>query len=144
MTTYSKIIAEFRKGCADTRHDELPAHYCKSCLALTAALMRTHLGMDERAARRALIGPHAQSLSEAQKLIAELEARLARAEAGGEAAHVDPEPNSAPGTAKCTSCGKDATHSCAVDCGMSLCGAPLCDRCTHVDQAHGWAHEVKL
>jgi len=30
---------------------------------------------------------------------------------------------------------------CWTDCGMSLCGAPLCGDCRHVDEKYGWRHE---
>lgn len=43
-------------------------------------------------------------------------------------------------TQKCDCCGRPATRHCAVDCGMSLCGAPLCDTCRHVDRKFGWTH----
>ena len=33
---------------------------------------------------------------------------------------------------KCSACGKQATHSCDYT-GYLVCGAPLCDSCTHDD-----------
>jgi hypothetical protein len=32
--------------------------------------------------------------------------------------------------AKCSSCGRPATHGCDF-CGQFVCGAPLCDECTY-------------
>ena len=43
----------------------------------------------------------------------------------------------------CAGCGKLTTGMCWTDCGMSLCGAPLCDDCTHVDQKYGWVHRPR-
>lgn len=40
----------------------------------------------------------------------------------------------------CVGCGKQATGMCWTDCGMSLCGAPICDDCHHVDEPFGWSH----
>ncbi|KIC39393.1 hypothetical protein [Leisingera sp. ANG-M7] len=46
-------------------------------------------------------------------------------------------------TEKCVSCGQPATHNCMADCGMSLCGSPLCDDChhVHVGGVWGWDHQ---
>ena len=41
----------------------------------------------------------------------------------------------------CVGCGDQATGMCWTDCGMSLCGAPICDDCRHVDEKYGWRHE---
>ena len=43
----------------------------------------------------------------------------------------------------CVGCGKPTTGICWTDCGMSLCGAPLCGSCTHVDEKWGWRHEPR-
>lgn len=40
----------------------------------------------------------------------------------------------------CVGCGQPATGMCWTDCGMSLCGAPICDTCRHIDETHGWTH----
>ena len=45
--------------------------------------------------------------------------------------------------ASCAGCGKMTTGKCWTDCGMSLCGAPLCDNCRHVDEKYGWRHEPR-
>lgn len=42
--------------------------------------------------------------------------------------------------ATCVGCGQPATGMCWTDCGMSLCGAPICDTCRHIDETHGWTH----
>jgi len=42
--------------------------------------------------------------------------------------------------AVCVGCGKPANGMCWTDCGMSLCGAPICDTCRHIDETHGWSH----
>ncbi len=44
---------------------------------------------------------------------------------------------------KCEGCGKPTTGRCWTDCGMSLCGAPLCGECRHVDEKYGWRHEPR-
>jgi hypothetical protein len=36
----------------------------------------------------------------------------------------------------CSSCGKPATHDCEETMGL-VCGAPLCDKCTHTIQSNG-------
>lgn len=41
----------------------------------------------------------------------------------------------------CVSCGQPTGGMCWTDCGMSLCGAPLCSNCRHVDEKYGWRHE---
>lgn len=46
-------------------------------------------------------------------------------------------------TKPCAGCGKPTTGMCWTDCGMSLCGAPLCGECQHVDEKYGWRHEPK-
>ncbi|KQI68726.1 hypothetical protein AN189_07455 [Loktanella sp. 3ANDIMAR09] len=43
----------------------------------------------------------------------------------------------------CVGCGKPATGRCMVDCGMSLCGYPVCDTCAHVDEGYGWSHKPR-
>ena len=49
--------------------------------------------------------------------------------------------------AKCVSCEVETEGSCWVDCGMSICGAPLCDDCQHIDEHIGsfrsWRHDKK-
>ncbi|WP_194094613.1 hypothetical protein [Marivivens aquimaris] len=40
----------------------------------------------------------------------------------------------------CCGCGKPSTHGCMADCGIALCGAPLCDECVHIDEKVGWRH----
>lgn len=49
--------------------------------------------------------------------------------------------------AKCISCEAETEGKCWTDCGMSLCGAPLCDDCEHVEEHTGsfrsWRHEKK-
>jgi hypothetical protein len=46
-------------------------------------------------------------------------------------------------TKRCVGCGAVTTGMCWADCGMSLCGAPLCSRCHHVDEKYGWMHEPR-
>ena len=43
----------------------------------------------------------------------------------------------------CKGCGTPTTGRCWTDCGMSLCMAPLCDDCRHVDEPYGWRHEPR-
>ena len=43
----------------------------------------------------------------------------------------------------CAGCGKPSTGMCWTDCGMSLCGAPICANCSHVDEKYGWRHEPR-
>lgn len=43
----------------------------------------------------------------------------------------------------CCGCGKPTTGMCWTDCGMSLCGEPLCDDCIHIDEPYGWRHEPR-
>ena len=43
----------------------------------------------------------------------------------------------------CSGCGEQTTGMCWTDCGMSLCGAPLCGKCQHVDEERGWRHEPR-
>ena len=49
---------------------------------------------------------------------------------------------------KCSGCGAETDGKCWVDCGMSLCGAPLCENCKHVDTRVGsfrsFEHRPKL
>lgn len=44
---------------------------------------------------------------------------------------------------KCEGCGEPTDGMCWTDCGMSLCGAPLCGGCQHVDEKYGWRHEPR-
>ncbi len=39
----------------------------------------------------------------------------------------------------CAGCGTPTTSMCWMDCGMSLCGAPLCDDCRHKGTSIGAA-----
>ena len=41
----------------------------------------------------------------------------------------------------CEGCGDPTDGICWTDCGMSLCGAPLCNKCCHVDGKYFWRHE---
>ena len=43
----------------------------------------------------------------------------------------------------CAGCGKPTSGMCWTDCGMSLCGSPLCGDCIHVDEKYGWRHETR-
>lgn len=43
----------------------------------------------------------------------------------------------------CAGCGAPTDGMCWTDCGMSLCGAPLCKDCRHVDEKYGWRHEPR-
>lgn len=43
----------------------------------------------------------------------------------------------------CAGCGKPTIGRCHTDCGMSLCMAPLCGDCYHVDERFGWRHEPR-
>lgn len=43
----------------------------------------------------------------------------------------------------CCGCEKPTTGRCWTDCGMSLCMAPLCDNCQHVDGKYFWSHKPK-
>ena len=47
------------------------------------------------------------------------------------------------GEKPCVGCGKPTTGMCWTDCGMSLCGAPLCGDCVHIDQKYGWDHKPR-
>lgn len=50
--------------------------------------------------------------------------------------------------AKCCGCDAETDATCWIDCGMSICGAPLCENCKHVDTHIGpfrsFHHEPKL
>jgi hypothetical protein len=50
--------------------------------------------------------------------------------------------------AKCINCETETEGTCWVDCGMSICGEPLCDNCKHVDEHIGslrsWRHDFKV
>lgn len=43
----------------------------------------------------------------------------------------------------CAGCGELTEGKCWTDCGMSLCYAPLCNKCRHVDEKYGWRHEPR-
>lgn len=43
----------------------------------------------------------------------------------------------------CSGCGQPTGGMCWTDLGMSLCGAPLCSNCQHVDEKYGWRHEPR-
>lgn len=59
--------------------------------------------------------------------------------------HVDaPQPEKVSGddveALVCCGCGKPSTHRCMADCGITHCGAYLCDECCHIDEKVGWRH----
>lgn len=43
----------------------------------------------------------------------------------------------------CAGCGQPTTGMCWTDCGMAMCGAPLCGSCCHIDEKYGWRHEPR-
>lgn len=43
----------------------------------------------------------------------------------------------------CVGCGQPTDGMCWTDCGMSLCGAPLCGDCCHIGEKFGWRHEPR-
>jgi hypothetical protein len=38
---------------------------------------------------------------------------------------------------KCCSCGVQATHECETELWISVCGAPLCEDCVHIEDPAG-------
>lgn len=44
----------------------------------------------------------------------------------------------------CVGCRKQTTGMCHADCGMAICGSPLCNGCQHVDEPYGWRHEPRV